>query len=185
MIVEWDPENGEDKQTWQFDPDDVLRKDAALIEKYYGESYEQWTAGLMIGKIEARAVLLWYMLKQVHPSHVAVIFDAPGKTFRDDIFPEYKAHRPEPPADLRPQFGLIKLATRAFNVPAIEQDNFEADDLIATYRALLGPALAAGMSMQQVERFTIVGANAVVTRNLPPGARARGVPARQFQEAPA
>ena len=46
---------------------------------------------------------------------------------------EYKAHRPEPPADLRPQFGLIRQATRAFNVACVEQDNYEADDLIATY----------------------------------------------------
>lgn len=67
MFVEWDPENGEEKQTWNFDPDDVLRKDAALIEKHYGESWDQWNAGLMLGKIEARAVLLWYMLKLVHP----------------------------------------------------------------------------------------------------------------------
>ncbi|NMD06790.1 MAG: DNA polymerase I, partial [Phyllobacteriaceae bacterium] len=53
--------------------------------------------------------------------------------FRNDFYPQYKAHRPEAPADLRPQFSLIKQETRAFNVAAIEQDNFEADDLIATY----------------------------------------------------
>ena len=62
-----------------------------------------------------------------------MIFDQSSKTFRNDIYPQYKAHRPEPPADLRPQFGLIRQATRAFNVACVEQDNYEADDLIATY----------------------------------------------------
>lgn len=67
MHVEWDPENGEDRQTWQFDPEDVGRKEAQLIEKHYGGSYDQWRAGLMTGEINARAVLLWHMLTQVHP----------------------------------------------------------------------------------------------------------------------
>jgi hypothetical protein len=67
MQVEWDPENGEDKQVWQFDPDDVLRKDAMLIEKHYGGTWDQWRAGLMTGEINARTVLLWYMLLLIHP----------------------------------------------------------------------------------------------------------------------
>ena len=56
-----------------------------------------------------------------------------ASTFRNDIYPEYKAHRPEPPEDLRPQFPLVRDATRAFGVPSIELAGFEADDLIATY----------------------------------------------------
>ena len=67
------------------------------------------------------------------PTHVAVVFDHSSRTFRNDIFPEYKAQRPEPPEDLRPQFGLIREATRAFNLPCIEMEGFEADDIIATY----------------------------------------------------
>ena len=67
------------------------------------------------------------------PTHVAVIFDHKGKTFRSDIYPEYKAHRPPAPEDLVPQFGLIREATRAFNLPCIEMEGFEADDIIATY----------------------------------------------------
>ncbi|WP_339948316.1 DNA polymerase I [uncultured Albimonas sp.] len=67
------------------------------------------------------------------PTHAAVIFDYSAKTFRNDIYPEYKAHRPEPPEDLRPQFALIRDATRAFNMPCIEMEGYEADDLIATY----------------------------------------------------
>jgi DNA polymerase-1 len=67
--------------------------------------------------------------------HLVVVFDAARKTFRNDIYPAYKAHRPAPPEDLIPQFALIRDAVRAFNIPCIEQDGFEADDLIATYAA--------------------------------------------------
>ena len=66
------------------------------------------------------------------PTHVAVIFDYSSKTFRNEIFPEYKANRPPPPEDLRPQFPLTREATRAFNLPAIEVQDYEADDIIAT-----------------------------------------------------
>jgi len=62
-----------------------------------------------------------------------VIFDTARKTFRNDIYPEYKAHRPPPPEDLIPQFALIREATIAFGVPAVEKEGYEADDLIATY----------------------------------------------------
>ncbi len=67
------------------------------------------------------------------PTHVAVIFDYSGRSFRNDIYPEYKAHRPPAPEDLVPQFPLTREATRAFNIAAIEKEGFEADDLIATY----------------------------------------------------
>jgi DNA polymerase I len=66
-------------------------------------------------------------------SHLAVIFDTSRKTFRTEIYPEYKANRDAPPEDLIPQFPLVREATRAFNVPAIEKAGFEADDIIATY----------------------------------------------------
>jgi DNA polymerase-1 len=64
---------------------------------------------------------------------IAVIFDAGRKTFRNTIYPEYKAHRPPPPPELIPQFALIREATRAYGLPSIEADNYEADDLIAAY----------------------------------------------------
>ncbi len=93
--------------------------------------------GLPVGAVQGFCNMLWKLLKETNaghkPTHLAVIFDKSSKTFRNDIYPQYKAQRPQPPADLRPQFSLIKQATRAFNVAAIEQDNFEADDLIATY----------------------------------------------------
>jgi len=65
--------------------------------------------------------------------HLAVIFDAGRKSFRNNIYVEYKANRTEPPEDLIPQFPLTREATRAFGVPCIEKDGYEADDLIATY----------------------------------------------------
>jgi DNA polymerase-1 len=67
------------------------------------------------------------------PTHLAVIFDASGPTFRNDIYPAYKANRPPAPEDLVPQFPMIREATRAFGLPSIELAGYEADDLIATY----------------------------------------------------
>lgn len=67
------------------------------------------------------------------PTHLAVIFDASGYTFRNEIYPLYKANRPPAPEDLVPQFPLIREATKAFGIPSIEMQNYEADDLIATY----------------------------------------------------
>ncbi|TGP58256.1 DNA polymerase I, partial [bacterium M00.F.Ca.ET.229.01.1.1] len=67
------------------------------------------------------------------PTHFAVIFDYSSKTFRNELYDLYKANRTAPPEDLVPQFGLIREATRAFNLPCIETEGFEADDIIATY----------------------------------------------------
>lgn len=81
--------------------------------------------------------MLFKLLKDMNegaaPTHFAVIFDAARKTFRNDIYEAYKAHRPEAPEDLVPQFSLIRDATKAFNVPAIEVAGYEADDIIATF----------------------------------------------------
>lgn len=96
--------------------------------------------GLPVGAVSGFCNMLWKLLQEGlspepgdEPTHMAVIFDHSAKTFRSDIYPEYKAQRPEPPEDLIPQFGLIREATRAFCVHCIEQEGFEADDLIATY----------------------------------------------------
>ncbi|MCA3561202.1 MAG: DNA polymerase I [Aestuariivirga sp.] len=93
--------------------------------------------GLPVGAVQGFCNMLWKLLKETKagekPTHLAVIFDHSSKSFRNGIYPQYKAQRPEPPADLRPQFGLIRQATRAFNVASVEQANYEADDLIATY----------------------------------------------------
>ncbi len=95
--------------------------------------------GLPVGAVAGFCNMLY---KQVEdnaghdaPTHVAVIFDAKGKTFRNDIYPAYKANRPPAPEDLVPQFPIIREATQAFNLPCIEMEGFEADDIIATYAA--------------------------------------------------
>jgi DNA polymerase-1 len=89
------------------------------------------------------------LLKLVEDSdadYIAVIFDAGRRSFRNDLYPEYKAHRPPPPPELVPQFALIREATRACNVPAIEREGFEADDLIAAY-AKVASALGAEVTI--------------------------------------
>jgi DNA polymerase-1 len=80
--------------------------------------------------------MLIKLLRESDADAVAVVFDKSGKSFRNDFYPEYKAHRPPPPEDLIPQFAMIREATDAFNLPCIEMENYEADDLIATYARL-------------------------------------------------
>lgn len=96
--------------------------------------------GLPVGAVSGFCNMLWKLLAVAEdtslgekPTHFAVIFDASSKTFRNEIYDEYKANRSETPEDLIPQFSVIRDATRAFNVASIEKEGFEADDLIATY----------------------------------------------------
>ncbi|MBC9246656.1 DNA polymerase I [Paracoccus sp. 11-3] len=91
--------------------------------------------GLPVGAVAGFSNMLWkYILDQQGseaPTHVAVIFDHSSKTFRNAIYPEYKANRPDLPEDLQPQFPLTRDATRAFNIACIETEGYEADDIIA------------------------------------------------------
>lgn len=96
--------------------------------------------GLPIGAVSGFCNMLWKLLSEardtargVVPTHFAVIFDHSSTTFRNEIYPEYKANRSAPPEDLRPQFALIREATRAFDVACIETEGYEADDIIAAY----------------------------------------------------
>ena len=96
--------------------------------------------GLPIGAVAGFCNMLWKLLRDardtsvgIAPTHFAVIFDYSSKTFRNELYAEYKANRSAPPEDLIPQFGLIREATRAFDLPCLEMEGFEADDLIATY----------------------------------------------------
>ena len=93
--------------------------------------------GLPVGAVHGFCAMLWKLMGESKtsdaPTHIAVIFDASAKTFRNDIYDKYKANRPPLPEELIPQFTLIRDAVRAFNVACIEMDGFEADDLIATY----------------------------------------------------
>ncbi len=93
--------------------------------------------GLPVGAVHGFCAMLWKLLGEVkladRPTHIAVVFDASEKTFRNEMYADYKAHRPPAPEELVPQFPLIRDAVRAFNVACIEQLGFEADDIIATY----------------------------------------------------
>ncbi|MGD9668970.1 MAG: DNA polymerase I [Hyphomicrobiaceae bacterium] len=93
--------------------------------------------GLPVGAVHGFCQMLWKLLGDSKladkPTHIAVVFDHSAKTFRNDIYDQYKANRPPPPEELVPQFPLIRDAVKAFNVACIEQKGFEADDLIATY----------------------------------------------------
>lgn len=89
--------------------------------------------GTQVGAVLGFINMLQRLIEESDADHLAVIFDAGRRTFRNDLYAPYKAHRPEPPPELIPQFALVREATRAFNVPAIEMAGFEADDLIATY----------------------------------------------------
>ncbi len=77
--------------------------------------------------------MLQKLAVDLNAEHAAVIFDAGRKTFRNEIYPQYKSHRPEPPDDLKPQFAIVKEAAKAFGFCSFESQGYEADDLIATY----------------------------------------------------
>lgn len=93
--------------------------------------------GLPVGCVSGFCNMLFKLTEDLKgenaPTHMAVIFDYSGKSFRSDFYPEYKAHRPPAPEDLVPQFPLTRAATRAFGLPCIEMEGWEADDIIATY----------------------------------------------------
>jgi DNA polymerase-1 len=93
--------------------------------------------GLPTGAVHGFCGMLWKLIqdsrKSSGPTHTAVIFDHSEKTFRNEIYQDYKAHRPPAPEELVPQFGLIRDAVKAFNIACLEQEGYEADDLIATY----------------------------------------------------
>jgi DNA polymerase I len=93
--------------------------------------------GVQINAVSGFCNMLFKLLRDLddseRPSHLAVIFDAASKTFRNDIYPDYKAHRPPAPDDLIPQFSIIRDAVVAFNLPSIDSNGYEADDIIATY----------------------------------------------------
>ncbi|PEQ14201.1 DNA polymerase I [Novosphingobium sp. PC22D] len=93
--------------------------------------------GTPVGAVYGYTTMLWKLAEDLNkadgPTHLAVILDKSSTSFRNEIYDEYKANRPPPPEDLVPQFPLIRDATRAFSLACIEEEGFEADDLIASY----------------------------------------------------
>ena len=102
--------------------------------------------GLQVNAVLGFCNMLWKLLRDMkpeeRPTHLAVVFDKSEKTFRTEMYGEYKANRDSPPDDLIPQFPLIREAVHAFDIPCLEQAGFEADDLIATYARLACEAKA-------------------------------------------
>ena len=97
--------------------------------------------GLPVGAVSGFCNMLYSFLEKAKagntmdtPTHLAVIFDSARKNFRNDIYKDYKGNRSDAPEDLIPQFDYIRKAVKAFNLPSIEMLNYEADDLIATYK---------------------------------------------------
>ena len=125
--------------------------------------------GEPVGAVYGYTTMLWKLADEVHagakedgggPTHMAVIFDKGSHTFRNDMYDQYKAHRPPPPEDLVPQFPMIRDATRAFSMPCIEEEGLEADDLIASYAKA---ALAQGWTV------TIVSSDKDLMQLIEPG----------------
>lgn len=92
--------------------------------------------GTPVNAVLGYCTMLLKLMEDANAENMAVIFDAGRKTFRNEIYPDYKANRDDPPEDLIPQFDLVRQATRACGCPCIEQKGYEADDLIATYARL-------------------------------------------------
>ena len=140
--------------------------------------------GLPVGAVAGFCNMLWKLLQEgdpsregVFPSHIAVVFDYSGTTFRNEIYPDYKANRDAPPEDLRPQFGLIRQAVRAFNVASVEQEGFEADDIIATY-ARQAAAVSADVTIigSDKDLMQLIGKRVAMVDTL--NTRLRGAPKR-------
>jgi DNA polymerase-1 len=89
--------------------------------------------GTPVGAVYGFVTMLMKLLEETDADRIAVIFDSDRHTFRNELYADYKANRPPPPDDLVPQFALVREATRALNVACVEQEGYEADDLIATY----------------------------------------------------
>jgi DNA polymerase I len=118
--------------------------------------------GVPVGAVYGFTNMLLKMLKDYHAPYMAVIFDAARENFRNEIYSDYKANRSETPEDLIPQFPLIRDAVKAFDLPSLELEGYEADDLIAAYTKL---ALAKG------KRVVIVSSDKDLMQLIRPGVR--------------
>ncbi|MCL4678830.1 MAG: DNA polymerase I [Alphaproteobacteria bacterium] len=118
--------------------------------------------GVPVGAVYGFTNMILKMLQDYHAPYLAVIFDAARENFRNKIYPEYKANRDETPPDLIPQFPLIRQATEAFDIPALEQEGYEADDLIAAYTRL---------ALEQGKKVVIVSSDKDLMQLMRPGVR--------------
>ena len=102
-----------------------------IFRGYYGIRPMHAPDGTPVNAVFGFASMMMALLRDHQPEHITVAFDRPGKGWRHDIYPEYKANRPPAPEDLVPQFGLIREVVDAFAISRMEEDGWEADDLIA------------------------------------------------------
>jgi DNA polymerase I len=118
---------------------------AYIFRAYYSLPSLTNPQGVPVGAILGYTNMLWKLADDLHaadgPTHMAVVLDKSGTSFRNAIYDQYKANRPEAPEDLKPQFPIIRDATRAFSLPMVEEADVEADDMIASYTKA---AVAAG-----------------------------------------
>lgn len=103
-----------------------------IFRAYYAIRHLSNSKGFPTNAVYGFTAMLFKFLKDYEPTHLGIVFDSKGKTFRDDIYPLYKANRSAPPEDLVPQFEKIFEMVEAFNIPQIQLEGYEADDLIGT-----------------------------------------------------
>ncbi len=103
-----------------------------IFRAYYAIRHLSNSKGVPTNAVYGFTSMLFKFLKDYEPTHIGIVFDSKGATFRDDIYPLYKANRSEPPEDLVPQFSKIYEMVDAFNIPQVQLEGFEADDLMGT-----------------------------------------------------
>jgi DNA polymerase-1 len=103
-----------------------------VFRAYYAVKPMRSPAGVPVNAVFGLSKMVGRLVKQHRPVALAVVFDAGQRTFRNDIYPDYKANRPEPPEDLRPQFDLCAEAVRAMGIPVLRVPGYEADDVLGT-----------------------------------------------------
>ncbi len=118
--------------------------------------------GVPVNAVYGLTSMLMRLLEKTSADHIAVVFDAARHTFRHDLYRAYKAHRPPPPEALVLQFSLIRESVRALNIASVEQEGYEADDLIATY---------ARQAVAQGANVTILSADKDLMQLVRPGVR--------------
>ncbi len=104
-----------------------------IFRAYHALPWLSRSDGTPVNAVLGFVNMLLKLVGETDADHIAVVFDSSRTTFRTDIYDQYKAHRPDAPDDLKPQFGLVREATEAFGITKIEKEGYEADDLIATY----------------------------------------------------
>ena len=120
------------------DPNNLILIDGSgyIFRAFYGLPPMTNPEGIPVNAVFGFTKMLLKLIDDLKPVYAAVIFDVARKTFRNDLYEDYKGNRSEPPEDLIPQFSIIRDATKAIGLPVVEMEGFEADDLIATYATI-------------------------------------------------